>query len=288
MILIGKSVREVFDWELFGVFLGEYERVAVKPNLCTIAPPPATTELGFAKEVIRELDLRRKKPFIVESDQATSTGDLKAERLGFKDLNAPFVNMTAELGSKRVKFQRIDDFFEGRRSGLISLAIPKATDIGYFTCATKNLFGLLPTKYKGKYHKRIHNVIRDLGEALSHRTFSIIDCRMGMEDKGSPISGRSVNMPEFYVAGTDPLEVDKWIALNVCGFKLENTPYLQGLPDPDVEGLEVFEQLKVQCPKIGHFRPTMLTLGKRAYYWVWEHLDNPLLAPIRIVRRLTK
>jgi uncharacterized protein (DUF362 family) len=281
-------MREVFDWEPFQGFLGEYESVAVKPNLCTIGPPPATTELGLAKEVIRELDLKGKKPLTVESDQATATGDLRAERLGFKDLNTPFVNMTVEFGSKRVQFQGIDDFFEVRMSGLISLAIPKATDIGYFTCATKNLFGLLPTKYKGKYHKRIHSVIRELGDALSHRTFSIVDCRMGMEDKGSPVSGRVVSMPEFYVAGTDPLEVDKWLAVNLCGFELDNIPYLQGLPDPDVSGLEVFEQLRAQCPKIGHFRPTKLTLEKRAYYWVWEHLDNPLLAPIRIVRSLTK
>lgn len=288
MILIGKSVREVFDWEPFLGFLGKYESVAVKPNLCTIRPPPATTELGFAKEVIGELNLKCKNPFIVESDQATAMGDLKAERLGFKDLNAPFVNITIELGNKRVKFQRIDDFFEERRSGLISLAIPKATDIGYFTCATKNLFGLLPTKYKGKYHKQIDNVIRELGDTLRHRTFSIVDCRMGMEDRGSPVSGRAVSMPEFYVAGTDPLEVDKWLAVNVCGFKLDNIPYLQGLPNPDVKGLKVFEQSKAQCAKIGHFRPATLTLWKSAYYWVWEHLDNPLLTPIRIMRSLTK
>lgn len=288
MILICKSLREIFDWESFQDFLGKFERVAVKPNLCTVAPSPATTELGFVKNILCELQSKGKSVFIVESDQATATGDLKAKRLGFKDLKVPFVNMTIELGSKRVEPQKIDDFFEEQRSGLISLAIPKATDIGYFTCATKNLFGLLPTKYKGKYHNRIHSVIRELGETVGRRTFSIIDCRMGMEDKGSPVRGRVVNMPEFYVAGTDPLEVDKWIAVNVCGFNLDNIPYLQELPDSNIRGLEVFERLKVECHKIGCFRPAALTLEKRAYYWVWEHLDNPLLYPIRIVRSLTK
>jgi uncharacterized protein (DUF362 family) len=79
----------------------------------------------------------------------------------------------------------------------------------------KNMFGLLPTKFKGRYHlKGISNVVVDINTVL-RPALTVIDGFVGMEGSG-PINGTPVQM-NLIIAGTDPVATDA-TACRVMGF----------------------------------------------------------------------
>lgn len=74
------------------------------------------------------------------------------------------------------------------------------------TLGMKNMFGLLPGKYKGKYHlKGISKVVVDINTVL-RPALTVIDGFVGMEGRG-PSGGTPVQM-NLIIAGTDPVATD--------------------------------------------------------------------------------
>ena len=70
----------------------------------------------------------------------------------------------------------------------------------------KNMFGLLPDKFKAKYHARgISKVIVDINTVLKP-TLTVIDGFVGMEGRG-PVHGKPVRM-DLIIAGIDPVATD--------------------------------------------------------------------------------
>jgi len=79
----------------------------------------------------------------------------------------------------------------------------------------KNMFGLLPDKFKGTYHlKGISKVVVDINTVL-HPAVTVIDGFVGMEGNG-PVDGTPVPM-NLIIAGTDPVATDA-TAARVMGF----------------------------------------------------------------------
>jgi uncharacterized protein (DUF362 family) len=74
------------------------------------------------------------------------------------------------------------------------------------TLGMKNMFGLLPDKFKGKYHMMgMNKVIIDINTVLKP-TITVIDGFVGMEGRG-PVHGNPVKM-DTIIAGTDPVATD--------------------------------------------------------------------------------
>jgi uncharacterized protein (DUF362 family) len=70
----------------------------------------------------------------------------------------------------------------------------------------KNMFGLLPDKFKGKYHlKGISKVVVDINAVL-RPALTVIDGFVGMEGQG-PADGTPVKM-NLIIAGTDVVATD--------------------------------------------------------------------------------
>jgi len=91
-------------------------------------------------------------------------------------------------------------------SAVISAAKLKTHTATGVTLGMKNMFGLLPDKFKGKYHFRgIDKVIVDINTVLSP-TLTVIDGFVGMEGRG-PASGDPVQM-DLIIAGKDPVATD--------------------------------------------------------------------------------
>src|SRR4030042_1259290 len=74
------------------------------------------------------------------------------------------------------------------------------------TLGMKNMFGLLPEKFKGKYHlKGINKVVTDINTVLKP-ALTVIDGFVGMEGSG-PIDGMPVKM-NLIIEGTDTVGTD--------------------------------------------------------------------------------
>ncbi|MEM3005020.1 MAG: DUF362 domain-containing protein, partial [Candidatus Bathyarchaeia archaeon] len=83
------------------------------------------------------------------------------------------------------------------------------------TLGLKNMFGLLPDRFKGKYHlKGIEKVIDDIKSVLKPYLV-VIDGFVAMEGYG-PVSGDPVRM-DLVLAGYDPVATDA-TAARVMGF----------------------------------------------------------------------
>ena len=84
------------------------------------------------------------------------------------------------------------------------------------TLGMKNMFGLLPDKFKGKYHaKGINKVIVDINTVLKP-ALTVIDGFVAMEGRG-PTGGTPVKM-DLIIAGKDVVATDA-TAARVMGFE---------------------------------------------------------------------
>ena len=100
-------------------------------------------------------------------------------------------------------------------SAVISAAKLKTHINTTVTLGMKNMFGLLPDKFKGKYHmKGISKVVVDINTVL-RPVFTVIDGFVGMEGRG-PTDGTPVQM-NLIIAGRDPVATDA-TAARVMGF----------------------------------------------------------------------
>jgi uncharacterized protein (DUF362 family) len=88
----------------------------------------------------------------------------------------------------------------------------------------KNMFGLLPDKFKGKYHmKGISKVIADINSVLKP-ALTVIDGFVAMEGLG-PVSGSPVQM-NLIVAGKDVVATDS-TASRIMGFDPQEVAHIR-------------------------------------------------------------
>jgi uncharacterized protein (DUF362 family) len=92
------------------------------------------------------------------------------------------------------------------------------------TLGMKNMFGLLPDRFKARYHLRgMHNVVVDVNTVL-RPALTVIDGFVGMEGRG-PSGGTPVRM-DLILAGTDPVATDA-TGCRVMGIDPHAIRYLQ-------------------------------------------------------------
>ena len=105
------------------------------------------------------------------------------------------------------------------------------------------MFGMLPDKFKMKYHARgISSVIVDINSVLKP-TLTVVDGFVGMEGHG-PVDGDPIKM-DLIIAGTDPVATDATCA-KIMGMDPTKIKHIRraaekgiGKLDPEVVGEKI-------------------------------------------------
>ena len=198
--------------------LSGYDRVLIKVNFITEKTwdTGATTDPIVVEAILKKLENLPVKVYVVESDATITNADKAFERTGMKDmcsrngvewLNLRYVKDKVKLAVPNGEV--LESITVPRlvtESAVISAAKLKTHLNTGVTLGMKNMFGLLPEKFKGKYHlKGISKVVVDINTVLKP-ALTVIDGFIGMEGEG-PINGKPVEM-DLIIAGTDVVATD--------------------------------------------------------------------------------
>jgi len=185
----------------------------------------ATTDPIVVEAIVKKLSGLPVKVYVVESDATMTNADKAYVATGMKEMcernGVEFLNLRHQKDKvtlmipngetmKNVKVPRIVT-----ESAIISAAKLKTHMATTVTLGMKNMFGLLPDKFKGKFHaKGISNVVVDINTVLKP-ALTVIDGFVGMEGRG-PVDGTPVKM-DLIIAGTDAVATDA-TASRIIGF----------------------------------------------------------------------
>lgn len=207
--------------------LEPWERVLLKVNFITAKnwETGATTDplvVEAISEKVRELG---KEVVVVESDAQTTNATKAFEVSGMKEMcyrnGIEFINMRHVDEKVELKIpngRTLKDIKVAKiatESAIISAAKLKTHMNTKVTLGMKNMFGMLTTKWKGKYHLQgIDKVIHDINLVLKPH-ITVIDGFIAMEGRG-PVHGKPVKM-DTIIASTDVVAADA-IGSTVMGF----------------------------------------------------------------------
>jgi uncharacterized protein (DUF362 family) len=198
-------------------FVG-YDKVLIKVNFIVDKTwdTGATTDPIVVEAIIKKLEALPVKVYVVESDATITNADKAFEATGMKD-------MCSRNGVEWLNLRHVKDKVElavPNGAALKSITVPRLVtesavisaaklkthaDTGV-TLGMKNMFGLLPDKFKGKYHlKGMSKVVVDINTVL-RPALTVIDGFVGMEGQG-PVDGTPVQM-NLIIAGTDVVATD--------------------------------------------------------------------------------
>lgn len=176
----------------------------------------ATTDPIVVEAIIQRLKHLPLEVFVVESDATVTNADKAFEATGMGEMCKQ--NDVQYLNLRHVKDKVKIPIPSGEclktitvprivtESAIISAAKMKTHMATKVTLGMKNMFGLLPDKFKAKYHaKGISKVIVDINTVLKPN-LTVIDGFVAMEGKG-PVDGTPVKM-DLIIAGKDPVATD--------------------------------------------------------------------------------
>jgi uncharacterized protein (DUF362 family) len=204
-----------------------YSRVLIKVNFITTMAwdTGATTDPIVVEAIIQKLKHLPVEIYVVESDATMTNADKAFEKTGMGEMckrnNVQCLNLRHVADKIKITIpngETLKDITVPRivtESAIISAAKLKTHMSTKVTLGMKNMFGLLPDKFKGKYHaKGISKVIVDINTVLKP-ALTVIDGFVAMEGKG-PTDGTPVKM-DLIIAGKDPVATDATGA-RVMGF----------------------------------------------------------------------
>jgi uncharacterized protein (DUF362 family) len=216
--------------------LSGWSKVLIKVNFITVETwdTGATTDPIVVEAIIERLKRLPVQVFVVESDATMTNADKAFEATGMKEMCKR--NSVQCLNLRQVKDRVKVDIPDGEalqsitvprivtESAIISAAKLKTHMSTKVTLGMKNMFGLLPDKFKGKYHaKGISKVIVDINTILKP-ALTVIDGFVGMEGPG-PTGGTPVKM-DLTIAGKDVVATDA-TAARVMGFEPMEIPHIR-------------------------------------------------------------
>lgn len=220
------DVAEVFD---FAECLDRFKSgsaVLLKPNLVTdkkdYIDRGANTSTEVLDSLLRILSDRGCRVSIAESETGTPAKGRRLERawtlMGLPELaqryGADLLNLT-DLPTRTVRFpgSRAPDLAlpEVLFECDLILNIPKIKTHKYavLTCATKNLFGLVPEPRRIVYHNRMLEIIVELAKTFGEKSVHLVDGLIGMEGNG-PLYGKPVDLGVL-VAGKSAWAIDRTV-----------------------------------------------------------------------------
>lgn len=212
-----------------------WKKVLIKVNFITVKTwdTGATTDPVVVEAIIKKLRELPVKVYVVESDATTTSADKAFEVTGMKEMckrnGVKCLNLRYEKEKIKIDVQngeaikRITVPRIVTESAIISAAKLKTHRTTGVTLGMKNMFGLLPDKFKAKYHfKGINKVIVDINTVL-RPALTVIDGFVGMEGRG-PAGGKPVQM-DLIIAGTDQVATDS-TACRVMGIDPHEIPHI--------------------------------------------------------------
>lgn len=205
-----------------------WENALIKVNFITEEKwdTGATTDPVVVEAIIKKLKSLPMQVCVVESDATMTNADKAFEFTGMKEMSDR--NGVQCLNLRHLKDRVKIDIPSGEtlksikvprivtESAIISAAKLKTHMSTGVTLGMKNMFGLLPDKFKGKFHaKGISKVIVDINTVLKP-ALTVIDGFVGMEGRG-PSGGTPVKM-DLIITGKDVVGTDA-TACRVMGFE---------------------------------------------------------------------
>lgn len=207
--------------------LSGWKQVLIKVNFITIETweTGATTDPIVAEAIIKKLKNLPVQVLVVESDATMTNADKAFEATGMKEMcqrnGVQCLNLRHVKDRVKIDIPNCETLGSitvpriVKESAIISAAKLKTHMATKVTLGMKNMFGLLPDKFKGKYHaKGISKVIVDVNTVLKP-ALTVIDGFVGMEGRG-PSGGTPVKM-DLIIAGNDVVATDA-TAARIMGF----------------------------------------------------------------------
>jgi uncharacterized protein (DUF362 family) len=195
-----------------------FEKALIKVNfICDKTwETGATTDPIVVEALVKSVRDSGLEVCVVESDATMTNADKAYVRTGMKDMclrnGVEFVNLRHVKDRVRLAVpdgEALHSVTVPRivvDSAVISAAKLKTHASTSVTLGLKNMFGLLPDKFKGKYHAMgISKVVVDVNAAVKP-VLTVVDGFVGMEGDG-PVDGDPVKM-DLFVAGRDVVAVD--------------------------------------------------------------------------------
>ncbi len=220
----------------FKTALAGYKRVLIKVNFIADKAwqTGATTDPLVVEAIIEKLEDLPVTVNVVESDATMTNADKAFEATGMKQMcnrkGVEFINLRYE--KEKVKIDVPNEEVLGSitvprivtESAIISAAKLKTHMSTTVTLGMKNMFGLLPDKFKGKYHARgISKVVVDISTVIQP-ALTVIDGFVAMEGKG-PVDGTPVKM-DLIIASRDVVAADA-TATRVMGIDPHNVSHIR-------------------------------------------------------------
>ena len=254
-----ETVNKALDLIPYREAFNDWDRVLIKVNFITTKDwkTGATTDPIIVEALVNRLRDLGKEVIIVESDAQTTNADKAWIASGMNELgerlDVPFLNMRhvdekvevpvvngREL--KKIKIAKI-----ATESGLVSAAKLKTHMSTNVTLGMKNLFGMITTKFKGKFHLRgMDKVVHDIAVTIPPQ-LTVIDGFVAMEGRG-PVHGSPVKL-DTVIASTDVVAADA-VASRIMGFEPERIDHIRwadgsglGTMNPEVVG-DTIESVK--------------------------------------------
>ena len=203
------------------------DRVLIKVNFITTKTwdTGATTDPVVVEAIILKLKELPVEVLVAESDAVMTNATKAFEITGMAEMcernEVEWVNLRRLKDRVNIPIQdglvlkKITAPRLVAESVIISAAKLKTHNVTKVTLGMKNMFGLLPDKFKFKYHaKGISKVIVDINAVL-RPAITVVDGFVAMEGKG-PTNGNPVQMNTI-IAGVDPVATDA-TACRVMGF----------------------------------------------------------------------
>jgi len=207
--------------------LSGWKQVLIKVNFITVETwdTGATTDPMVVEAIIKKLKNLPVKISVVESDATMTNADKAFEVTGMKEMcqrnDVQCLNLRHVKDRVKIDIPNCEPLGSitvpriVKESAIISAAKLKTHMATKVTLGMKNMFGLLPDKFKGKYHaKGISKVIVDVNNVLKP-VLTVIDGFVGMEGRG-PSGGTPVKM-DLIIAGNDVVATDA-TAARIMGF----------------------------------------------------------------------
>ena len=231
--------------------------VLIKPNLSDLASAyeGSTTDVKLVKHLIKEIQKQANcKIMIGESDHPISDASREFEILGYKELEDEMGVELVNLSNDKIVEISVDGhFFDTLRvsekslkaTKLINFAKLKTHASMKITVCLKNLFGLIPGKFRSHYHPYMNEVLYDLSQVFKS-DLCIVDGIIGMENFGPSDGTKKIS--NLIISGTDDTCVDI-VSSKIMGFRPKSVPILKYMIKRNKNAKDVRINLEEQLDK---------------------------------------
>jgi uncharacterized protein (DUF362 family) len=246
-----EPVFKALDLIDFKTAFSGVSRVLIKVNFITDKTwdTGATTDPVVVEAIIKKLRELPVTVSVVESDATMTNADKAYKVTGMKEMCerncVEFINLRHVKDRVEIPIPNgivLNSITVPRiiiESAVISAAKLKTHSSTGVTLGMKNLFGLLPDKFKAKYHaKGMSKVVVDINSVIKP-ALTVIDGFVGMEGDG-PVDGTPVPM-NVIIAGKNVVDTDA-VACGVMGIDPHSISHIRralemGLGDIENTGI---------------------------------------------------